>query len=362
MAFNCLDPNQLVKVEVSYLQPTFTTSYIDVKICAAVTFPDVLGVEIITPTDLVALTTNKVLADTYSGFQDKAIRSFVKARADSVTMTDDVDIDFFLQKFLADIQSVADNDVFSFSKALTDSAAPLDSLAKATQKALADVYTGFLDQTIISFDKAAADSVVMFDDADIDYWIEKNLADLQALADAQALDFSKYLSDAYSIDDLANLDVVKALVDSIDTPAEFVVRAFEKSLSDSVTLTDAAQAFKLYIRNFDETLTSPDVSLFDFLPKDPLDGATTTDQSTLDAGKGLSENLNLLDNMDGDIEYVFIKLVSELLVVSDTQAVDFETNKSDNAVLSSSGVLSMQDYCDITYFLEDYVGTSRTFT
>ena len=357
-----IDPNQEVKFEVSYLQPTFTTSYIDVQVSAAVTFPDVLSVDVVTPVDLVALTTTKALADTYSGFQDTAIRGFVKARADSVTMTDDVDIDFFLQKFLADIQSVADNDVFSFSKALTDSAAPLDSLAKATQKALADVYTGFLDQTTISFDKAAADSVVMFDDADIDYWIEKNLADLQALADAQAIDFSKYLSDAYSINDLANLDVVKVLADSIDTPAEFVVRAFEKSLSDSVTLTDAATAFKLYIRDFADTLTSPDASFFDFLPKDPLDGATTTDQSTIASDKGLSENLNLLDNMDGDIEYVFIKLISELLVMSDAQAVDFALNKSDNTVLSSSGILSMQDYCDITYFLEDYVGTSRTFT
>ena len=362
MAFNCLDPNQLVKVEVSYLQPTFSVSYLDIKICAAVTFPDILAVDIVTPTDLVALTTTKALADTYSGFQDTTVRSFTKTRTDLVTMTDDIDIDFFLQKFLADIQSIADNDVFSFSKALTDSAVPLDALAKATQKALADVYTGFLDQTTISFNKAAADSVVMFDDTDIDYWIEKNLTDLQALADAQALDFSKYLADAYSINDLANLDVVKALADNIDTPAEFVVRAFEKSLSDSVTLTDAATAFKLYIRDFAETLTSPDASFFDFLPKDPLDGATTTDQSTVEAGKGLSESLNLLDNMDGDIEYVFIKLISELLVMSDAQAVDFASNKSDNTVLSSSGILSMQDYCDITYFLEDYVGTSRTFT
>ena len=357
-----IDPNQEVKFEVSYLQPTFTTSYIDVQVSAAVTFPDVLSVDVVTPVDLVTLATTKALADTYSGFQDTAIRSFVKARADSVTMTDDVDIDFFLQKFLADIQSVADNDVFSFSKALTDSAAPLDSLAKATQKALADVYTGFLDQTTISFDKAAADSVVMFDDADIDYWIEKSLADLQALADAQALDFSKYLSDAYSINDLANLDVVKALVDSIDTPAEFVVRAFEKSLSDSVTLTDAAQAFKLYIRDFSDSFSTPDAYFLDIQPGQEQDSAAVSDTETLSVDKNLSETLNLLDNMDGDIEYVFVKLVSELLVASDAQAVDFASNKSDNAVLSSSGILSMQDYCDITYFLEDYVGVSRTFT
>lgn len=357
-----IDPNQEVKFEVSYLQPTFTVSYVDVQVSAAVTFPDVLSVDVVTPTDLVTLATTKALADVYSGFADKLVRAFVKGRADSVTMTDDIDIDFFLQKLLQDAQSLADNDIFSFSKKLVDTAIPADNLAKATQKALADVYSGFLDTTTIAFDKAAADSVVMFDDTDIDYWIEKSLGDLQSIADAQAIDFSKFLADAYSIADLASLDYVKSLADSINTPTEAVARAFEKSLSDSVTLTDAAQAFKLYIRAFADSVTSPDASFFDFTPTDPLDGAATSDQSTIASDKNLSESLNLLDNMDGDIEYVFIKLVSELLVTSDAQAVDFALNKSDNTVLSSSGVLSMQDYCDITYFLEDYVGTSRTFT
>ena len=66
--------------------------------------------------------------------------------------------------------------------------------------------------------------------------------------------------------------------------------------------------------------------------------------------------------MDGNIEYLLIKVLSEMLAVSDTQTVVFAANKSDNAVLSSSGSLLMQDYCDITYFLEDYVGQTRTFT
>ncbi len=65
---------------------------------------------------------------------------------------------------------------------------------------------------------------------------------------------------------------------------------------------------------------------------------------------------------DEVVEYLLIKVLSEMLAVSDTQTVVFAANKSDNAVLSSSGSLLMQDYCDITYFLEDYVGTSRTFT
>jgi hypothetical protein len=212
MAFNCLNPDQAVRVEVSYLQPTFSVSYLDVNICAAVTFPDVLGVEVITPTDAVTLATTKVLADTLG--------------------------------------------------------VPVDSITYAAQKAIAD----------------------------------------------------------------------------------------------SVTLSDAVQVFKVYIRNFTDVLNAPDAAVLDIYPSPKQDLATVSDSDALDITKNLSESIGLQDMMDGNIQYLLIKVLNEALAVSDTQTVVFATNKSDNAVLSSSGVLSMQDYCDITYFLEDYVGQTRTFT
>ncbi len=287
MAFTCLNPDQAVKVEVSYLQPTFTVSYLDINICAAVTFPDVLSVDVVTPTDLVALTTTKALSDTYSGFQDTAIRGFVKASTDSVTMTDDIDIDFFLQKFLSENQGLTDAKAYQLVKPFFESLTPAD---------------------------------------------------------------------------VKQISFVKQLADVVNAPTDTIVTAIQKSLTDSVTLTDVAQAFRLYIRDFSESLSAPDSYSLDIQPGQELDSAVVSDNEILAVDKAFSEGLNLLDNMDGNIEYVFIKLVSELLVASDAQAVDFASNKSDNAVLSSSGILSMQDYCDITYFLEDYVGVSRTFT
>jgi hypothetical protein len=281
-----IDPNQEVKFEVSYLQPTFTTSYIDVQVSAAVTFPDVLSVDVVTPTDLVALTTTKALSDTYSGFQDKAVRGLVKASTDSVTMTDDIDIDFFLQKLLADTQGVTDAQAYQLLKALFENLAP---------------------------------------------------------ADAKQLSF------------------VKELADIVNTPVDSVAYAIDKSLQETTTFSDFVITTLIFIRTFSDSLTSSDDQ--DILPQlNKAENLVSSDAETLSVDKNLSETLNLLDNMDGDIEYVFIKLVSELLVASDAQAVDFASNKSDNAVLSSSGILSMQDYCDITYFLEDYVGVSRTFT
>jgi hypothetical protein len=212
MAFTCLNPDQVIKVEVSYLQPTFTVSYIDVNICAAVTFPDILGVEVITPTEAVSL------------------------------------------------------------------------------------------QTI------------------------KNLADV------------------------------------LDVPVDAVTYAVGKAITESITLADAVQVFKVYIRNFTDVLNAPDAAVLDFQPTAKQDLATVSDFDALVVDKSLSESIGLQDMMDGNIEYLLVKALSEALSMSDTQTVVFGANKSDNAVLSSSGSLIMQDYCDITYFLEDYVGQTRTFT
>ncbi len=281
-----IDPNQEVKFEVSYLQPTFTTSYIDVQVSAAVTFPDVLSVDVVTPTDLVTLATTKSLTDTYSGFQDSTSKAFVKTNTDLVTMTDDVDIDFFLQKLLADTQGITDADAYELVKALFETLTP---------------------------------------------------------ADVKQLSFTKQLAE------------------TINIPLDSVVYAIEKSLSETTTFSDFISTTLIFIRTFADSssvLDDPDI-----LPQlNKAEALAFTDADNLLVDKGLSDGITLLDNMDGDIEYVFIKLVSELLVSSDAQAVDFASNKSDNAVLSSSGLLSMQNYCDITYFLEDYVGTSRTFT
>lgn len=304
MAFNCLDPNQVVKVEVSYVEPSFSASYLDVetlvsyvepsfaisyldvKICAAVSFPDVLAVDIVTPTDLVTLDTTKSLTDTYSGFEDTAIRSFVKASTDSVTMTDDIDIDFFLQKFLSENQPLTDTKAYQLVKLLFDSMSPADA---------------------------------------------------------------------------AQLTAVKNIADIVNIPADSVVYAIDKGLQESTTLSDFITTTLIFIRTFSESLTASDsANIASALDKS--ENLASTDAQAISTDKSFSEGLNLLDNMDGDIEYVFIKLVSELLVTSDAQAVDFASNKSDNAVLSSSGFLYMQDYCDITYFLEDYVGQTRTFT
>ena len=277
--------SKIVIADLSYIKPVFRANYLQIKVIAEVTMPDVLNVDIVTPVDLVSLSTTKSLSDVTNGFLDQIVRTLGKSFADSVTST--------------------------------------DLLTRTAQK---------------------------------------NLAEIQALADADQISFFKALADFTNPTDLAALSTVKALAETISAPTDSVANAIHKVFADSVTLTDFAQAFKLYIRLFDETLTVPDLYSDFFESGVTEDQATVADQSFRVTGKVFTEGLNAIDNMDGDLTYAFVKVIGELLTTPDLQIIDFSTQKADNIAIDSSGVLSMQDYCDITYFLEDYVGLSRTFT
>lgn len=270
----------------SYVEPIFRTSYIQVKVFAEVTFPDVLAVDIVTPTDLISLSTNKTLVDNTNSLIDKLVKSLGKGNIDLVTSADAISLK-------------------SFGKALADS---------------------------------------------------------QGISESKAISTAKRALDAISPADSPSFRAIKSLADSVSLPVEVVKRVINKALSDSITLTDVASAFKLFIRTYTDSLTIPDsVKLLD-TPATKAEVAITTDASNLSTAKKLTEGLNLHDDMDGILNFAFVKIVSELLISADSKIIVFTGKKADNIATSSSGVLSMQNYSDITYFLEDYVGISRTFT
>jgi hypothetical protein len=277
--------SKIVIAGLSYIKPVFRANYLQIKVIAEVTMPDVLNVDIVTPVDLVTLSTTKSLSDVTDGFTDVLVRVFGKALADSALGTD------------------------------------------------------ILTRTV-----------------------QKNLANIQVLADAKQISLFKALADLTSPEDLAALSTIKTLADTISVPTDSVANAIHKVFADSVTLIDFAQAFKLYIRSFDDTLTAPDLYSDFFESGVTEDQATVADQSFRATGKIFTEGLNAIDNMDGDLTYAFVKVIGQILTTPDLQIIDFSTQKADNIDIDSSGILSMQDYCDITYFLEDYVGLSRTFT
>jgi hypothetical protein len=356
--------SKIVIAGLSYIKPVFRANYLQIKVIAEVTMPDVLSVDIITPVDLVTLSTTKALSDTTSGFVDQITSvAFAKALTDSFTMEDSVDIEYWIEKNLADTQAVIESLTFESSKGVTDTAVLIDVASRATSKALVDVYEGIGDEiSSKSISKPLTDSFTMEDSVDIEYEIQKSLEDAQAIADLTVISFSRPVSDNAVTSDETTTAATKALEDVLSSPTdELSAVSLTKGVEDSQAVVDSIQTTLIFIRNVDDTLVSSDSPSFtSLLAKSEI--LVSSDEDDLNVTKGLSEGLNLIDNMDGDIEYDIIKVVGELLVSSDAQNIVFSGQVVDNVVTSSNGILTMQDYCDITYFLEDYVGTSRAFT
>lgn len=347
---------------LSYVQPVAAASYLQVKVTAEVTMPDVLAVDIITPSEDLIFAFDKKLTDSQV-LRDKAIRAVNKALAANAVPSEHIRHINTSKKF-SDTQSVSEALLYTFIKGtISDTSIASDKWKFGLSKvATPDTLSPADDITSLAFDKALSDYAVMEDDVDIDYWLEKLLGDSQSIADALAYSFTKSLT----IDEVIEIDAVslytsKALEDSFGPPVDTVALDFTKALADVVTMSDAANAYKLFIRVFEDDLTVPDTDFWEFVSGVTEETAAASDVYAHVLTKNLFESTVLIDNMDGDIQYAFVKLIGELLTSSDTKVIDFAANKSDNVASSDSGVLSMQDYCDITYFLEDYVGISRTF-
>jgi hypothetical protein len=385
-----IDPNQEVKFEVSYLQPTFTTSYIDVQVSAAVTFPDVLSVDVVTPTDLAALTTTKALSDTYSGFLDSTTKAALKGLSDAFSMVDSADITYSIGKVLYDYPAVTEALSYFVQKELTpDSVYMVDNMDGNIEFQIVKVINELqfiADQNSLTVTKVEADSLSIADSISTLLIYQRYFADSLAtpsdLVTSKTTD--KGLFETIAEPDSATLSITKPFTDS-SSPTDVPYKAFEKLilgiaqdycdptyfLEDYVlnsvtgdwlyTTNDVFSKEVTYGRNPSDTVNSADeLQPFDFT-KGLFDASTPQDAQSLSTSKPLQDGFYLVDNMDGDIQYQVVKVVNELQFVLDAQVIDNSVQKADNIATSDGGLVVIQDYAEPSYFLEDYVGSARTF-
>ena len=160
--------------------------------------------------------------------------------------------------------------------------------------------------------------------------------------------------------DNTSLYLEKTKSDQMAT-SDYSYRVAGKGLFETVSQADSIHIVKIFIRNWDDNFSIPDFYASSFL-SNKYEFQPMAEDLSWDYTKNVSELLSLTDVMDGGINYQIIKTRADSIASLDAYRVDFSANKADNVSTSSSGVLSMQDYCDITYFLEDYVGLSRAFS
>ena len=161
--------------------------------------------------------------------------------------------------------------------------------------------------------------------------------------------------------DSVSLATIKNFSETLGISEQDLTKVVQKVIGDSVTPTDVANFLMIYQRTFTETIAALDAVTFG-VTKNLEDLVANVDLLSFSTSKGLSDVVGMLDNMDTDIQYEIIKTISELIYTADAHIIQSILAKADSVTMGSSGFVMMQDYCDITYFLEDYVGTSRTFT
>ena len=173
----------------------------------------------------------------------------------------------------------------------------------------------------------------------------------------------------------------------LDTPSlsDSEVRSFFKTLTDNPVAADAAAKTFQAVRS-DNTATTDEKVLAVFkvlvdtaavtdltahsLTRPTANSAGVTDARTATFNKIAAETINVTDDVDGaasiqdDQEVHFVKTRTDAAAVADvfTRILTAVRALGDTTSTTDTGSLRSQSFSDFTYFSEDFVGVSRTFT
>jgi len=186
------------------------------------------------------------------------------------------------------------------------------------------------DAQVFSFFKNLTDSSIAADAAAVSFATTR--ADTTTTADEKILLVFKTLADVASVTDLASLAPEKFFSDS-GTVTDSLIFARSRGFSDIAYPTDTFVSQRAFSRSFTDTAYATD----DF------DGEAS-----------------ILD----DQEMQFLKSRTDIASVSDSiivlKTIPLVLTETPSA--TDAGSLRSQGFADFTYFAEDFVGASRTFT
>lgn len=189
--------------------------------------------------------------------------------------------------------------------------------------------------------------------------------DYVLLAVAATMDASgryRYLIDAFTVVDGISFSLSKSLTDSFeftDAAPTFVVT---KPFADAVSFTDLFSAMLIFLRNYSDTQSFTDSSAWS-MDKALADTVTFTEAKSFVLTRSFSDGFAMNDSFDmGDgAVFTVTKSINNVVFLSDAISQIISKTVADSVTMSDSGMGNMQNYCDITYFAEDYVGISFTF-
>jgi hypothetical protein len=246
--------------------------------------------------------------------------------------------------YVGETQVVVDKAVLAVAKKFFETLSVPDGItSKAVSLSKTDsvVATEDILSILITFIRNFADSTSVSDTVAVDAL--KNLFESVANTDTDSYDFSKFIPDGVAMQDGADIQDgnkhhFEKYVMNMAFPTDANQKFFEKLLLDSFNPIDAASV------SFSKAL---------------FDSFAFTDTQTFDFGIVKSDSVNTTESLTS----AFSKQISpDSIAFSDQIVKNPGKGLSDSAVPEDVGSLRSQGYCDITYFAEDYVGESRTFT
>ena len=250
-------------------------------------------------------------------------------------------------KFLTDIAAIVDGTAFSLSKPLSDAVTPPDAISVSALKALAD---GF----------AMNDGSEAVDGAT--YSFTKGIQNVTFVDDATTTAALKALQDTQPVQELISKTLSRPLSDLFDLTDDETVGAL-KGLSDSVTMEDTLATLLLFIRDFDDTVSVDDLRATVFTPAVKAEQISVADVDTISYQKNLFDSIEEEDGADilSALQHSIAKSFGNQVFANEARSLIFTTSRVESVSAADAGLVSAQDYCDPTYFAEDYVGVSQSF-
>jgi hypothetical protein len=241
-----------------------------------------------------------------------------------------------------------------------DSFSIVDSVQLLPQKALFSDTTATTTSVVFSALKVLANSISTAEVLSFD--TTKALADFVSLPDHTVMDFEKLRQDSFTTQDLLRRDVDKVLADS-STTLDKTTAETQKLLGDIADMQDAISILLTVLRSVDDTISVGDDSTWVFALAPRQDGVSLSDVYFIAYQKHLADGFAMNDGseaVDGSV-YSFSKGISNVAFVGDVRSLIFALSRVESVSAADAGLVSAQDYCDPTYFAEDYVGVSQSF-
>jgi hypothetical protein len=308
-------------------------------------------------TDATFRVVGKTLNDTF-GSDD-----YIVSKSSDLAKHDEISVPDFIIRTLEYIRTFTDTTEpvealsYTFARPLANTFGTTDAASFTAQKPLFSSF-GSTDFTTTALTKANFHSVAVpdtvlksstkslstsFSQTDaVSRNTGKALANTFTTTDATSYAFTRPLASSFGSTDFATTHLTKSNVDSFSF-ADSLTKVVNSRLTDTFS-------------HVDSTVMSADKALAHFV--------TTTDVHNTIIGRVINDGFAMNDAADlaDGITYQTVKYVTNVTFVNDSSSRAWNANKADSISLGSAGFLSSQNYCDLSYFAEDYVGVSRTFS